>query len=274
VAKVREIWLAGWVRAMRRNQLCPDCREVRSDDGYGHFVMPRGFSGPFYSIVDRASKISPTCNVTICGTGLNALMMESSAAELDPNKMVPIYDQDDLAEPFRVRLKLEFATTETEVHQEDIGGGEIPPTMELLASITNKVVASARLPNRFAELYPTVRTYVAERCFGKTVDLEAESVRAHLARLELQEGIARYLARRIAELTIEKRVIEFEKADFKLSQTRAFSWRRNLPPLVAKRTVFNFVATYNDFERRFAELLDKASDVRRAITKSCGSMTS
>ena len=80
MAKVREIWLAGWVRAMRRNQLCPDCREVRSDDGYGHFVMPRGFSGPFYSIVDRASKISPTCNVTICGTGLNALMMESSAA--------------------------------------------------------------------------------------------------------------------------------------------------------------------------------------------------
>ena len=40
-------------------------------------------------------------------------------------------------------------------------------------------------------------------------------------------------------------------------------WRRNLPPLVAKNTVFNYVATYNDFERRFAEFLDKASDVLR-----------
>jgi type III restriction enzyme len=37
-----------------------------------------------------------------------------------------------------------------------------------------------------------------------------------------------------------------------------------LPPLVTKKTVFNYVATYNDFERRFAEFLDnKAADVLR-----------
>jgi type III restriction enzyme len=36
------------------------------------------------------------------------------------------------------------------------------------------------------------------------------------------------------------------------------------PPLVAKKTVFNYVATYNDFERHFAEFLDnKAADVLR-----------
>jgi type III restriction enzyme len=41
-------------------------------------------------------------------------------------------------------------------------------------------------------------------------------------------------------------------------------WSGNLPPLVAKKTIFNYVATYNDFERRFAEFLDKkASDVLR-----------
>jgi type III restriction enzyme len=78
-----------------------------------------------------------------------------------------------------------------------------------------------------------------------------------------EEGIAKYLARKISELTIDRRAIEFENAQFKLSETRPFSWRRNLPPLVAKKTVFNYVATYNDFERRFAEFLDKASDVLR-----------
>ena len=41
------------------------------------------------------------------------------------------------------------------------------------------------------------------------------------------------------------------------------SWRRNLPPLEAKKTVFNYVATYNDFERRFAKFLDEANDVGR-----------
>ena len=64
-------------------------------------------------------------------------------------------------------------------------------------------------------------------------------------------------------LMFEKADLQFENADFKLSETKPFSWRRNLPPLEAKKTVFNYVATYNDFERRFARFLDKAPDVAR-----------
>ncbi len=175
-----------------------------------------------------------------------------------------IYDQEELAEPFRVSLKLEFATTETEVHQADVAAGELPSTRELLASITNKVIDRAKLLNRFAQLYPAVREYVAYRCFGRTVEPGDETIRSHLARLELQEGIAGYLASKISELTIERRLIEFERQDFRLSETKPFSWRRNLPPLEAEKTIFNFVATYNNFERRFAEFLDKrAKDVVR-----------
>jgi type III restriction enzyme len=95
------------------------------------------------------------------------------------------------------------------------------------------------------------------------VNVEDEKIRAHLHRLDLREGIAKYLARKIAELTVEKAELQFENADFKLSETKPFSWRRNLPPLTAKRTVFNYVATYNDFEREFAQLLDDAKDVLR-----------
>jgi type III restriction enzyme len=185
-------------------------------------------------------------------------------SDLDIAALEPIFEQEDLAEVYRVTLKLEFATTETEVHRAEIGAGELPTPQALLGSVTNKVIDRAKLPNRFAELYPTVRDYVATRCFGREVDLESEAIRSHLSRLEIQEGMAKYLARKIAELTIDRRAIEFEMADFKLSETRRFRWRRNLPPLVAKNTVFNYVATYNDFERRFAEFLDKkASDVVR-----------
>jgi len=183
-------------------------------------------------------------------------------ADLRLKELEAIYEQAELSEIFRINLKLEFATTQTEVHQADISG-ELPAGRELIASITNKTIDRAKLPNRFAELYPIVRDYIVTRCFGKQVDLEAETLRSHLARLELQEGIAKYLARKIAELTLERRAVEFEKADFKLSQTKPFSWRRNLPPLVAEKTVFNYVATYNDFERRFAEFLDRAPDVLR-----------
>jgi type III restriction enzyme len=183
---------------------------------------------------------------------------------LDPMTFEPIYDQPELAEPVRVTLKMEFMTTETEVHQEDVAAGTIPIAQELLSVITNKVMQRAKLSTVFAELYPIVQRYVATRCFGKTVDVDAEAIRSDLCQFEVQEGIAKYLARKISELTVEKRILEFENAGFTLSEgTTPFTWRRNLPPLEAKRTVFNYVATYNDFERRFAEFLDKASDVLR-----------
>ncbi len=181
-------------------------------------------------------------------------------SELKVEALDAIYEQEELAEPFRVKLRLEFATTETEVHQADIAAGELPPAHELIASVTNKVIDRAKLPNRFAELYPAVRQYVASRCFGKAVNLDDEALRSHLARLELQEGIAKYLARKIGALTVEHRAIEYDRADFRLSETKPFSWRRNLPPLEVRKTVFNYVATYNDFERRFAEFLDKTAD--------------
>lgn len=185
-------------------------------------------------------------------------------SELDVATLDAVFEAEDLEEQFRVKLKLEFATTETEVHHVDIAAGELPPAQELLASITNKVIERAKLQARFAELYPAVREYVATRCFGKMIDLDASGARSHLSRLELQEGIAKYLARQIAQLTIERRTIEFDRADYRLSETKPFGWRRNVPPLQATKTVFNFVATYNDFERRFAEFLDRtASDVVR-----------
>ena len=186
-------------------------------------------------------------------------------SDLDVATLKPIFEQEDLAEVYRVKLKLEFATTETEISQVDIGAGELPPPRELLGSITNKVIDRAKLPNRFAELYPAVRKYVTTRCFGRKVNLESDAIRSHLSRIEIQEGIAKYLARKIAELTLDRLAIEFDRADYRLSETKPFSWRRDLlpKPLEANKTIFNFVATYNGFERHFAQFLDKAGDVLR-----------
>ncbi len=181
---------------------------------------------------------------------------------LDVYSLEAIFDQEELAEPFQVSLKMQFTTTATEVHQADIAM-EPRPAQELLASIANKTADYAKLTNCFAEMYPLVQDYVVNRCFGRKIELADGTIRSHLARLELQEGIARYMAREIAALTIERRTVEFEKEDYRLSLTKPFSWRRNLPPLEAKKTIFNFVATYNGFERSFAAFLDRSGDVVR-----------
>src|SRR5437867_2347214 len=74
-------------------------------------------------------------------------------SDLDPLKLAPIYEQQDLAEPYRVSLRMEFATTESEVHQEDLAG-DPPMAQELLASIATKTLDRAKLPGTFADLYP------------------------------------------------------------------------------------------------------------------------
>ena len=183
-------------------------------------------------------------------------------SKLDPFSLDAIYDQEELAEPFRIGLKMEFATTRTEVHQADI---DVAPILasDILASIVRKTEDRAKLTNCFADLYPIVKDYVEYRCFGRRIELDDENIRSHLGRLELQEGIAGYLARKIAAIAIVRRSVEFENEAFRLSETKPFRWRRNLPPMQAEKTIYNYVATYNDFERRFAAFLDRAEDVAR-----------
>ena len=184
-------------------------------------------------------------------------------AEIDIDQLEPIYEENDLSESTKQRLRMAFATTETEIHSIELRSANTPQHQDILASITNKLIARAKLPNRFAELYPSVKDYISHRCFGTKVNLDEPKVIGQIARLEIQEGIAGYLAREISKLTLERRDIEFAQADFRMSQTRPFQWRRNLPPLIATKTIFNYVATYNNFERQFAEFLDEAHDVAR-----------
>ncbi len=161
-------------------------------------------------------------------------------SDLNVSLLGAILGKEDVTSLHTVRLTLEFATTKTEVHQAEIGAAELSTSRELIGSITNKIIMRAKLPNRFAELYPSVREYIVRRCFDREVDIDADTIRSHLSRLEIQETIAHFLSRKIAELTLDRRAIEFDRADFRLSDTKPFSWRRNLPPpLVAERTVFN-----------------------------------
>lgn len=184
--------------------------------------------------------------------------------DFDPTTLGAIYDQEEfMNEPTRIRLKMEFATTETEIHQADIGTGTPPLSQDLIASICNKVMREANLSGIFDRLYPLVRQYLCARCFGKTIDLDEERIRGHLRSVIMQNEIAKFLAKHIGELTTETKPIEFERKGINLSDSKTFTWRRNLPPLECERTIFNYVATYNDYERQFAQFLDDLKDVIR-----------
>lgn len=179
---------------------------------------------------------------------------------IDPLKLDPIYDRDELEEEYRLKLEMEYAHIEYKVHDEEIE----PPafsSQEVLSQITQKTAIEAKLTNVFSDLYPLIRTYVMKKCFGGPIDIEEENVRRHLSAVLVQEAIGRYLAREISNLIVEKREIEFEDKHFKLSDTKKFTWRRK--HLRCDHTIFNYVASYNDLESDFATFLDKSKDISR-----------
>ena len=183
--------------------------------------------------------------------------------ELTVENLEPIYDREELEERVRLNLRARFGVPDVDLGALPFDVEDLPITGDLIGAVTKRTIRRAALPARFAKLYPFVRDYLRDRCFGQPVDMEDERIRSVVGDPIVQEAIAAYLGREIGKLTAERREIEFENKNFKLSQTKPFQWRRNLPPLECTKTVFNYVATYNDYERQFAEFLEAADDVAR-----------
>ena len=186
-------------------------------------------------------------------------------SEIKPQKLNPIFEEADLEEKYRMNLKMEFATPQVQIGTTKLETEKIPIAQVLIGSVTKKVIFEAKLTNIFHELVPVVTEYLCKRCFGREVDIDDVRVRSFLQQPMLQDAIAKYLAREISELTVERKELEFDDIYHNLSDTKPFSWSRNLIPfpLECEKTIFNYVATYNNFERRFAEFLDNASDIRK-----------
>ncbi|MBL7064338.1 MAG: DEAD/DEAH box helicase family protein [Anaerolineae bacterium] len=180
---------------------------------------------------------------------------------LDPLGLPPIYDAGVLAEELAIEIEMAFATTGTTVHQAVVIPERPLLSQDFLRDITHAVEHRLSLNGHFSELYRIVKGYVQHRCFGIEVHLDKDDIKRRLRDPMLQDGIATFLSRRIAELATQERAIEFEDAAFHLSQTQPFTWSRL--HLACDKTIFNECAVFNDLEARFAQFLDGASDVLR-----------
>jgi type III restriction enzyme len=182
-------------------------------------------------------------------------------SSIDPMKLDSLKDSSILS-PEKIEIKAEFGTTGTYLGTIRIDQTNIPSAPELLSHITNVVIKQANLVGSdFAEVYPIVKKYISERCFGKAVDLETERVRAKILDLDIQNAIVTILARAIGKVSAVKSPVKLKQAGLRLSKTPTFIWRRQR--FVAKRTIFNYVATYNNLETNFAKFLDQAKDVTK-----------
>lgn len=116
-----------------------------------------------------------------------------------------------------------------------------------------------RISGAFATLAPMVRDYLQQRVFDRPVELNDKVVLRRLAENDAQQIVVGAFQQVIRDLSIEEREPTIEESAFRVSETPAFPWSREV--VEADRTVFNLTPVDNKFERRFAEFLDRAGDV-------------
>jgi len=137
----------------------------------------------------------------------------------------------------------------------------IDPPFATGADFSFRIMKNTKLVGCFFLLYPKLKEYVFNYCFGEVVGLDEENLTLILNHSSIQQELIDYFTQLINELTTETREFEIEKLPIQLSKTKTFIWRRKRTP--CQKTVFNLVPIYNDFEGQFAQFLDSSEDILR-----------
>jgi type III restriction enzyme len=101
--------------------------------------------------------------------------------------------------------------------------------------------------------------YLETRVFDRPVELSDKVVLRRLAENDAQQLVIGAFRTAILALAITEREATITESAFRLSETPPFPWSR--PTVDATKTVFNLTPVDNALEARFAQFLDRASDV-------------
>jgi type III restriction enzyme len=116
-----------------------------------------------------------------------------------------------------------------------------------------------RLSGAFATLAPMVRDYLRQRVFERPVELDDKVILRRLAENDAQALVVSAFRDAIRALSITQREPTIEENALRVSDTPPFPWSRKT--VDGQRTVFNLTPVDSSLEARFAQFLDRASDV-------------
>ncbi|TVL97718.1 MAG: hypothetical protein CV087_22075 [Candidatus Brocadia sp. WS118] len=139
---------------------------------------------------------------------------------------------------------------------------KIPPAQtpeEVIGYYARRIAQNLKLPSQFAALAPKIKEFFQHKAFGKTVDLyDPLTIRA------MSTNVASYVVCKEFEKILRDRIVEETQPQLlvpskMLSTTPPFPFSRHL--FESNKTIFNYVACDNEFERTFAQFLHNAADV-------------
>ena len=179
----------------------------------------------------------------------------------DSSNAPPVFANLSEVNDPNIVLIVKDALTDATIGEIPVASGSPPLWHDILANIVNKTQDKLHVTSEFARLTPIVNDYLQHRCFGGPVDTESSAIRRVLGVEWTREKIATQIARSLGEIVTEKAPIIVKVDPISLLDTPPFHWRRD--HLESPKTVFNFVASWNDLESTFAHFLDKCEDVTR-----------
>jgi len=132
-------------------------------------------------------------------------------------------------------------------------------SQEVIGYYASKIAAELKLPSQFASLVPKIKEFFAKKAFGKEVDIDNPSVIKAMS-----SNIASYVVTKEFERVLREKIIEEKKPEIitsgrKLSSTNPFPFSKII--YESKKSIYNYVACANEFEKSFAKFLHSADDV-------------
>jgi type III restriction enzyme len=118
-----------------------------------------------------------------------------------------------------------------------------------------------KLPSQFSALAPKVREFLEKKAFGEPVNLDEPAMLKAISSNVAQYVTIKTFVEALRKLVLTELQPQLLHAGRALSETAPFPWSR--PTMKASKCVFNLVPCDNEFEKEFAQFLEKADDVVR-----------
>jgi type III restriction enzyme len=160
----------------------------------------------------------------------------------------------------RMRFEgFDILTREKEIDRE-YAYPEVQTPQEVIAYYAEEIARRLKAPGHFAAIAVRLREFFNTRAFGGEVDLEQPGYLQAMASRPATAATVDAFVSALQPHLIERQTPQVMTPARSLYTTPPFPWSR--PVYQAEKSIFNYQACDNEFERTFARWLDKADDCR------------
>ena len=151
-------------------------------------------------------------------------------------------------------------TTGQVTHTTVLDGAGVADYRSVIGYFAQKVMRELRLVSGYDVLYGKIKSFIQNRLFARSVDLEAPNTLRNLSELAATSTLIETFKKGINALTVRDKGDAEIRDTIKLRRTRPFVVK-NQGYMMPKKSVFNRIIGDSRFELRFADFLEQCSDV-------------